>query len=216
MRKYKEINVNVWNVMASVNIVTREGLITDSDIEEYLDEKTIARIQKYAEDSVYRAGGALNISAVYPPSPRLLRYLSTKKVMNAIEKAYYYKLLPRKVQDLKTNIEKLREKLKVAKDAEWRIKKAVRTWINASKRDKEFVEFLKNTEWWNVSGMWPCSEKAREEAELLDKKFPEYVDVSIEKNKEVKVKKKEIAQLLIEGYTIVETDDRMPTYFFVR
>jgi len=67
--------VSVWNCIAELVAYTEtpDGKRCYLDI--VADEEVLDRLDELAEESVYRAGGAINISGLYPLSDELKCYL---------------------------------------------------------------------------------------------------------------------------------------------
>ncbi|MEM4454447.1 MAG: hypothetical protein QXT28_07045 [Thermofilaceae archaeon] len=65
-----EVAVSVWDCRAMVVV---NGSIVDYG---KIPERHAAELKRLAEESVHRAGGALNWSGVYPPSEELCEYVA--------------------------------------------------------------------------------------------------------------------------------------------
>ena len=68
-----EVEISVWNCQATV-LVNKEAIDYDK-----LPKRQADKLERLAEESVYKAGGALNWSGIYPPSGELCQYISWLK-----------------------------------------------------------------------------------------------------------------------------------------
>lgn len=66
------IEVNVWNCQAQVIYRGDDGSLIDYEC----DAETEDKLDELAYNSVYDAGGAINMSGLYPPCEELIRFFS--------------------------------------------------------------------------------------------------------------------------------------------
>lgn len=72
LKKWEDISleVSVWNCRATIFYRNDAGASVDYKV---LDQKLDEQLEQLANDSVYDAGGAINMSGIYPPNADLIR-----------------------------------------------------------------------------------------------------------------------------------------------
>lgn len=72
MKEWGDINieVNVWNCQAEVIFRNDDGNLIDFEC----NEEIKAKLDKLAYNSVYDAGGWINMSGIYPPNSELIEF----------------------------------------------------------------------------------------------------------------------------------------------
>lgn len=106
-----DAHINVWNCQATLYLSIGQGpekvSISEDDIA--FSEKDRERLKKLVMDSIKSSGGAINWSGRYAISPRLQRFIMSKRFQTKIQHAFEVATEKAKVQKLVREVEKARE-----------------------------------------------------------------------------------------------------------
>lgn len=184
-----QICLSVWDCRTRVHF---EGI----DVAQFCSEKEKAKLEQLALESIEKVGGAINWSGIYPPSPKLCRYVLKLVKRHALQ------ITSVKLQQAKEEIKKLKEEVKEKSSSMWHLKKAVQRYVNRTKRDEEFLQELLAKKIFNLI----YDVNATNEIKEVKQKFTEYYK-TVDK---VEQDFTEDAKLLRAGYVIVCIPNTLP------
>lgn len=107
-------DINVWNCQATLWLSVGDGKekVSISEDDMALGEKDRERLENLVMDSIESAGGMINCSGQYAISPKLQRFIMSKRFSNKIQHAFEVATQKAKVKRLIREVEKQREERK--------------------------------------------------------------------------------------------------------
>ena len=187
----EKVSVYVWDCMANV-------YFDNINIKQFCTEQELEKLDRYAIESVYDAGGAINFSGQYPPSDKLVRYVMR------LAKKYTAQLLTVKLQRAQEKIQKLQKEVEEEEDDKLRIKKAAMRYVARTPRDQAFLQALKDRNLFYLIH----SKDAEQTIMAMKSEFPEYYQTKDQPRQDFT----DDANLLQAGYVVCEVEHSLPCF----